>query len=263
MSEHRIKQKDIIYIIPDDELYAKYKSGEAFIDDYGRLMNKKPHRVLRELKHYVDQPPVVYRTTPPKPAVPTKRSNPMVDRLKDEARYKIEEVGEDLINRGVDKLVYEVIPNAWRNNVVPFFHGMIDALNSKESKADEILRKEKQKESSELAVKRQKTRIMTKEEAYKEKQKVLYHWLEMLNSLKKLAEAGEINYEEIVDQLTNSSNLQRVNTLLDENPNLLETDKYIMLHDLLGRDLYCEKKLIPIEEEEIRRVAENYKRNCE
>ena len=51
--------------------------------------------------------------------------------------------------------------------------------------------------------------------------------------------------------------IERVNALLNENTNLLETDKYILLHNLLGRDLYDEGKLIPIEVEEIEMVAKN------
>ena len=53
MAEHRVPKGNIIYIIPTDELFIKYKNNEAFIDEYGRLMNRKPHRVLKELKHYV------------------------------------------------------------------------------------------------------------------------------------------------------------------------------------------------------------------
>lgn len=33
MAEHRVRKNNIIYIIPDDELFAKWKSDEAFIDD--------------------------------------------------------------------------------------------------------------------------------------------------------------------------------------------------------------------------------------
>ena len=51
MAEHRVRKYNIIYIIPTDELFIKWKNDEAFIDEYGRLMNRKPHRVLKELKH--------------------------------------------------------------------------------------------------------------------------------------------------------------------------------------------------------------------
>ncbi|MEY8258377.1 hypothetical protein AAK706_11670 [Erysipelotrichaceae bacterium 66-17] len=63
MAEHRVRKNNIIYIIPDDELFRKWKDDEAFIDEYGRLMNRKPHRVLRELKHYVEDAPTVQQRT--------------------------------------------------------------------------------------------------------------------------------------------------------------------------------------------------------
>ena len=50
MAEHRVRKNNIIYIIPTDELFIKWKNDEAFIDEYGRLMNRKPHRVLKELR---------------------------------------------------------------------------------------------------------------------------------------------------------------------------------------------------------------------
>ena len=58
-------------------------------------------------------------------------------------------------------------------------------------------------------------------------------------------------------QLTEPMMMERVNALLNENPNLLETDKYILLHSLLGRDLYMEGRFIPIRAAEINMVAKN------
>ena len=46
MAEHRIPKNNVIYVIPDDNLYLKYKSGEAFIDEYGSLVNIETHRVF-------------------------------------------------------------------------------------------------------------------------------------------------------------------------------------------------------------------------
>jgi len=54
---------------------------------------------------------------------------------------------------------------------------------------------------------------------------------------------------------------RRVNELLEENPNILETEKYITLHDLLGRDLYKDKQLIPIRGEEIVTLVEKRGQN--
>lgn len=99
---------------------------------------------------------------------------------------------------------------------------------------------------------------MTQEEADIEKRKVLYHWLGMLNSLKKLQDAGEIDAHATLTQLTEPAMLDRVNGFLSENPNLLETDKYILLHRLLGRELYNDKELVPIKASEIETIAVSY-----
>ena len=99
---------------------------------------------------------------------------------------------------------------------------------------------------------------MTQEEADAEKRKVLYHWLGMLSSLKKLHDAGEMDLDSTLAQLTEPAMLERVNALLSENPNLLETEKYIILHGLFGRDLYNERQLIPIRAAEIKTIAAKY-----
>lgn len=86
MAEHRVRKDNIIYIIHDDELFAKWKRDEAFIDEYGRLMNRKPHRVLRELKHYVENTPMVQQRTSAPPAAPVRKSSPVKDYIKDTVR---------------------------------------------------------------------------------------------------------------------------------------------------------------------------------
>jgi hypothetical protein len=80
----------------------------------------------------------------------------------------------------------------------------------------------------------------------------------MLSSLKKLHDAGEIDIGSTISQLTDPATLERVNGFLSENPNLLETDKYIVLHTLLGRDLYEEQQLVPIRAAEITTIAAKY-----
>ena len=99
---------------------------------------------------------------------------------------------------------------------------------------------------------------MTREEANAEKRKVLYHWLGLLDGLTKLQNAGEVDVVSTLEQLTNPAALNKVNGFLSENPNLLETDRYILLHNLLGRDLYKEECFLPIEAAEIRKVAASY-----
>ena len=256
MAEHRVRKNNIIYIIPDDELFAKWKSNEAFIDDYGRLMNRKPHRVLRELKHYVENTPMVQQKAVSPPATPVRKSSPVMDHLKDTVRDRAMEASEDFIDYAVDKFFYEVLPNVWHEHIVPLYHRTKPALTSKELKADAVLAQAKT--STDVVAKPKPGTKMTQEEADAEKRKVLYHWLGMLSSLKKLHDAGEMDIDSTLAQLTDPAMLKRVNGFLSENPNLLETDKYIVLHGLLGRDLYEEQQLIPIRAAEITAVAEKY-----
>lgn len=257
MPEHRVRKNNIIYIIPDDELFRKWKNDEAFIDEYGRLMNRKPHRVLKELKHYVEDAPMVQQRTSVPPATPARKSSPVKDYLKDTVRDTAREASEIIIHRAVDIFFYEVLPNVWYEHIVPFYHQAKEALTTKELKADVVLAKSKA--STDAAVKQPKAGIkMTQEEADAEKRKVLYHWLGMLSSLKKLHEAGEIDIDSILSQLTDPATLKRVNGFLSENPNLLETDKYIVLHGLLGRNLYEERQLVPIRAAEITTIAAKY-----
>ena len=98
MAEHRVRKNNIIYIIPTDELFIKWKNDEAFIDEYGRLMNRKPHRVLKELKHYVADSVVQKSYASP---------------IKDLVRDKMVEYSKYAIDRAEDVFFYEVIPNVW------------------------------------------------------------------------------------------------------------------------------------------------------
>ena len=150
-----------------------------------------------------------------------------------------------------------MLPNVWHKHIVPFYHRTKAALTSKELKIDAVL--ESSGESTDIATKQPKSGTkMTQAEADAEKRKVLYHWLGMMSSLKKLHDAGEMDIDLTLAQLTDPAMLERVNALLSENPNLLETDKYIALHGLLGRDLYIERELIPIRADEITTIAESY-----
>ena len=252
MAEHRIRKNNIIYIIPDDELFRKWKNDEAFIDEYGRLMNRKPHRVLKELKHYVEDTPMVQQ----RPPAPVRTSPTVGDQLKGALRDSVMDASEVLIDRAVDAFFYEVLPNVWHEHIVPFFHRTKEALTTKELKVDTV--RQQAKTSAVATVKPKASTTMTKEEADAEKRKVLYHWLGMLSSLKKLQDAGEIDAEATLAQLTEPATLERVNGFLSENPNLLETDKYILLHGLLGRDLYEDRVLVPIEAAEIQTIAASY-----
>ena len=259
MSEHRIRQNNIIYIIPDDNLFEKWMNNEAFIDEYGRLINKKPHRVLRELRHYVEKPLVSQHPYTP-PASPTK-NHPVKDYLKESLRDATADVAKDAIDYAVDKFFYEVLPNVWREHIVPIFTQDNKSRSSSGLKIDSV--REPLKASEVIETKRKSNNTLSKEESDLEKRKVLYYWIEMLSSLKKLHDAGEVDIESTLSQLTNPAMLDKINGLLNENPNLLETNKYISLNELLGRSLYKDEHLIPIEASEITTIAQSYGYNTD
>ena len=220
-------------------------------------MNRKPHRVLKELKHYVDNTPMVHQMPSVPSTAPVRNSSPVKKYIKDKVQETARETTEIIVDRAVDAFFYEVLPNVWHKHVVPFFHRTKEALTSKELKADVVF--VQTKTSTDMAVKQLKGGArMTQEEADAEKRKVLYHWLGMLSSLKKLHDAGEMDIDSTLAQLTDPAMLKRVNSFLSETPNLLETDKYLVLHGLLGRDLYEEQQLVPIRAAEITQIAAKY-----
>lgn len=161
---------------------------------------------------------------------------------------------EEIVNRVVEENLFQFPTERMIKNIV---NVCLKRLTTKEIKAEKVLREIPKKETS-VVTKSTKKKTMTAEEAEMEKKKVLYHWFEMLVSLKKLHDADEINYDSALAQLTDENILKRVNDMLEENPNILETEKYITLHDMLGRDLYKDKQLIPIRGEEIVTLVEKY-----
>lgn len=253
MAEHQLRRKGIIYIIPTDELFLKLKNGEAFIDDYGRLINRKPHRVLKELKHYAADVPEPQRSSVVLPNTLIKKSSSVMEYFKSIVRDRVSEISEEVIDRVVDKFFYEILPGVWKDHIVPFYRMAKETLTEKNLKIDAV--QQQSKTSKILLVKPKKNTKMTREEANAEKRKVLYHWLGLLDSLTKLQNAGEVDAASTLEQLTNPAALNKVNGFLSENPNLLETDRYILIHNLLGRDLYKEGCFLPIEATEIKKLA--------
>lgn len=256
MAQHEVKKNNIFYIIPNDELYEKYRNDEAFIDEYGRLMNRKPYRVLKELKHYANNEPRVPQQNISPPVSPKRESSPVIERFKDTVRENAMETIHDVGSQTLDLLFDKVIPYVWHEYIVPLPHRIKEAYISKKQKVD-VVHLQTKKSAVAAETSRPITK-MTQEEAETERLKVLYHWLNMLNSLKRLHDAGEIDYESILNQLINPVTLDRVNVLLSEKPNLLGKEKYIELRGLLGRELYKNKQLIPIDAEEIKKLAVSY-----
>ena len=249
MPRHEVLLHGIIYVIPTDELYEKYLNGEAIIDKYGRLMNQKPYRILRELECYSESEPLARQDYNDEPT-----SLSPEDYIKVAVQEGLKEAGRVVANKAIKYFSEEVLPRVWEEKFVPFCQQAKEALTAKELKAQTLL--SQAQTSVEIA---ETPRItLTQQETDAEKRKILYYWLNMLNSLKKLHDAGEIDANIVLAQLTDPARLQDVNCLLSEHPNLLEADQHITLHSLLGRNLYEEKQLIPITAEEIITIAETY-----
>ena len=250
MAEHNVSHNGIIYVIPNDELYRKYENREAFIDKSGRLIDSKSKKVIKELEHKGDQRPIIQKNVV---LVQPPEEHP----IRDAARQAIADEAHKYIHRAIDWTFDVGIPRLWREQIVPLYRRTKEFLTSTELKADAVIAKPKA--STDMIAKQPKTGTkMTKEEADTEKRKVLYHWLEMLNSLKKLHDAEEMDIDSALAYLTDPEILNRVNSYLNKNPNLLEMDKYIVLHDLLGRDIYEEQLLVPISASEITTIAKKY-----
>lgn len=256
MAKHPVPKGGIVYIIPTDELFEKYQRDEAYIDKYGRLINRKPHRVLKELEHYAAGEPMMQKKEPNLPIIAAPRNSPMIECFREVAEEKGKEYLERFIEWSVDLAVNEGIPAIRDKVIVPLYHTVREALTTKNLKVDAVQSQAKTRGS--VVVKPKPTVKMTKEEADAEKRKALYHWLGLLESLTKLERTGELDATSTLAQLTDPAMLEQVNRYLGENPNLLETDRYILLHHILGRDLYKEGQLLPIGAAEIKGVAASY-----
>ena len=156
MAEHNVPYTGITYIIPNDELYQKYKNSEAFIDKYGRLIDLKSKKVIKELEHKGDQRSVIQRKVV---MVQPPEEHP----IRDAAKQTAADVAYNYVHTAVDWTFDVGIPRLWHEHIVPFFHRTKEALTSKELKADAVLAESKA--STDIAVKQSKAGTkMTQEE---------------------------------------------------------------------------------------------------
>ena len=242
MSEHRVKRNGIIYIIPNDELYQKYIKNEAFIDDYGRLMNRRPNRVLKELKHIGDDRPVVL--------VQPQEDHP----IRDAVVSKVTDVV-------VDTIVYDVMPKLWHYKLKPGIKRMYHSvISGKKTKAETIIEKKqpaKRVSTAQLVRKpeteKQEKSKMTEEEIIAVQKSAITHYIGLLEDLRTLHDAGVIDdVSKTLEQLTNPATIEQFNQALSSNPNLLEMTQHIKVATLLGRNLFQNGIYVPLQQEEIK-----------
>ena len=181
MAEHKVKKRGIIYTIPTDDLFMKLENMEAFIDDYGRLIDKKTHRVLKELKPRVDTG-VLRQTENVCQPISIKNKPTMVQYIGDFVRDKMLEATIYYANRASDKMFYEILPDVWKEHIVPTFCQVKEALTVKKIESG-ITQGEKKTNGKVLSISKKSHQKMSAEVINVEKRKVLYHWLGLLNSL--------------------------------------------------------------------------------
>lgn len=255
MPKHRVKRNGIFYIIPNDELYQRYRNGEAFIDKYGRLIDSQTKRVVKELEQIADERPIVL-VQPPK-------EHP----FRDAAREALAGGLRDVINMGVDKLIYDGIPFLWNEKVKPAIVAYKEYVgNGRKTKVEMMIEEaQTQKETANIQIpakpkaESSARTHMTEDEILEEQRKAVLHYIGLLESLTKLHNAGVIDRDNVLAQLTNPATIKQFNQTISENPNLLEMTQHIKLTGLLGRDLFQSGIFVPIEAKEIEVLATNNK----
>lgn len=242
MAKHRVKQNGIFYCIPDDELYSLYRNGGAFIDKYGRLINSKTKRVIKELEQSADDRPIY--------VLPPQEDHP----IRDAVVSKVTDVV-------VDTIVYDVMPKLWHYKLKPgikrIYHSVI---SGKKTKAETILEKKqgvKRVSTAQLAKKsetdKQKKTSMTEEEIIAVQKSAITHYIGLLEDLRTLHDAGVIDdVNKTLERLTNPAAIEQFNQALSSNPNLLEMTQHIKVATLLGRNLFQNGIYVPLQQEEIK-----------
>lgn len=173
----------------------------------------------------------------------------------------------DVIHMGIDKLVYDGLPYLWHKKIKP---GIADLKEYKKNgwktKAEMIIEKQHSQESTsttQLSVREKPVstlkNTMTEEEILAEQRKAVLHYIGLLDSLTKLQNAGVIDRNSVLEQLTNPAAIEQFNSTISANPNLLEMTQHLELTSLLGRDLFQGGKYVPIEAKEIKILATNSK----
>lgn len=158
----------------------------------------------------------------------TAKRSPVSEDVKRMIGYRALELAES----GAAILLAGALPVIWNDHVLPLYRSLKRAVQARRLKGTVVdVRAELTGESEYDAV---------------------YHWISLLNSLEGAAGSDK---DSIVGQLTDADMLEYVNTCLGGNPKLLDMEDYLALRSLLGRDLYNDKEYVPLEAEEIRRIA--------
>lgn len=240
MSQYEVEQDGIIYIIPDDKFYQKFMNDEAFIDEYGRLIDRKSHRVLKELRHFA--------------------SNAQAD--DSDENYSCElssrpwwiellrDVARELWN---DKEFCANVKELYHLKIKPACKKMWKTITGQsKTKANQIVAKSKLVKETQLT-----SRTPTSKGADEIEKDFVYHWFCALADLARLKNEGVIDEEYqkwIFEQLTNPIAIEKANRFMEENPQIMQLHS-ADLTSVLNRELVQDGKFIPICIDEVRTAA--------
>lgn len=262
MSKHEYERDGIIYIFPDDDSYRMFEQGEASLDKRGRLIHTKKKHLIRILEHKSapKQTPPIYTRNPNTSSPSTENSfkeemkNSLKSGIKSSVRKKSKQVTDDFL----DWAFYTAIPTGFRK-IKSKANEIWDNAHS-EPKASKVIKANHDSSTTEVIVKpetkQQVQTPMTDEEAEAEIKSFVSHYIEMIKILLRLRDAGRLEeLQNLLPQLTSQTNIDRFNSTLSDNPNLLAMSQSNQLSKILGRDLFQGGEFVPIEVNEIIELA--------
>lgn len=259
MANHVVRKNGFKYTFYDDETYNLYMSGEADFDE-GQTLRKRKGRgnICNRVKVepddssiVVEKRPIIIQQTP--------EEHPYRDMIID----CIVDNTVDVINQCSDLLLKEGLPYLWHEKIKPGIDSFKEyKKNSWKTKAEMIIEEQQSQENISTAqlsanpkCKSTAKPSMTEKEILEEQRKAVLHYIGLLESLTKLHNAGVIDKNSALEQLTTPATIEQFNQALSSNPNLLEMTKSNEISKLLGRDLFQGGEFVPIEVNEIIELA--------
>lgn len=258
MSIHVVRKNGFKYTFYDDETYNLYMSGEADFDE-GQTLRKRRGRgnICNRVKVEPDDRPIVVQKQPIVIQQP-----PEYHPVRDAVRESLADCLSEVLHMGIDWFVYDEMPYLWNEKIKPGFRQLKENKKNSKKLIIDLVTEERAKQESSTAqlVAKPKSEsktnnTMTEDEILDAQRKAVLHYIGLLENLTKLHNAGVIDKENALEQLTNPAAIEQFNQALSSNPNLLEMTKSNEISKLLGRDLFQGGELVPIKAKEIEIIA--------
>ena len=260
MSIHIVRKNGFKYTFYDDETYNLYISGEAYFDE-GQTLRKRKGRgnICNRVKVEPDDRPIVVQKQP----IVVQRP-PEYHPVRDAVREGLADILSEVIHMGVDWFFNDEMPYLWNEKIKPGFKQRKEnKKNGRKLIIDQVIEERAKQESTTTQIvskpksESKANNMMTGDEIRDEQRKAVLHYIGLLESLTKLHNAGVIDKNSVIEQLTTPAAIEQFNQALSSNPNLLEMTKSNDISKLLGRDLFQGGELVPIKVKEIEILATN------